>query len=229
MLQVSETLSQEQLLSGRCKNCNLRAKAKGKDWCQRCIDIFNRQQQRKSDTESLVRVIGSHVSEDYLSADVGDFDKQKTVLSNWDGSQNLYFYGDTGTGKTRAMFALLKNCIATGFSCRIIEFNAICSEIHETYRNNSTTSERTIIKNLTDLDILFIDDVGLQSSPVTDHKYQVFYRLIDTRLKAKLATVISSNKSPGQVGELFDARIASRLQLFEIVEFNGADKRRVDR
>jgi len=142
-------------------------------------------------------------------------------LTDWNG-ENLYFFGDCGTGKTRAMYALLKTAIIRGYCGRVIDFGQLCREIRAAY--DTKVSEQAIREKFLQLDVLMIDDMGLKST-VTDYEYSVFYDILDTRLSNRLATIISSNKEPYVIGEAFDKRIASRLNLFKVLQFTGKDWR----
>lgn len=170
--------------------------------------------------EVLIERIHRLVEPIYLEADVSDFPGLK--LDQWNGVENLYFVGNTGTGKTRAMYALLKVAIANGFSGLVIDFGQLCRRIRTAF--DTKTPEQQLRDKYLNLDILFLDDLGLKST-ATDYEYDVFYDILDGRISNQLATVISSNKTPAQIAESFDKRIASRLNLFRVVEFRGFDRR----
>ena len=205
----------------RCDICGMRPKRPGKKWCQRCIDKYNRRNSLSGQRRLLL-----NIPPVYIEADVGDFDLN---LEEWNMQDNLFFYGDTGTGKTRAMYALYKKSVLHGFDAELIEFLALCSEIRSSFDTKGGTTENEIIKKLSALDVLFIDDLGLQSNAVSDFSYQVFYRIIDKRIIDCLPLVISSNKTKEQIGKLYDKRIASRLHLFRTIKFDGEDKREANK
>jgi len=206
------------MLFDKCDNCGIRPKAKDKKLCQRCIDRFRRKQGLN------IQAFASGLPIEYLTAELIDFAKLSGVLEKWDMQENLFFTGNTGTGKTRAMYALMKKCYAAGCLSKIVEFMQVCSDIRETYNTDSKTSENKIIKSLAELDVLFVDDLGLQSG-ISDFAYLTFYRIINARIMQGLTTVISSNKTPEQIGAMFDKRIASRLNEFRVIEFSGEDFR----
>jgi len=206
------------MLFDKCENCGMRPKAKDKKWCSRCVDRYKRKERFSELSKMLL------VPFEYAESRVEDFENQPAI-SGWNKQDNLFFYGDTGTGKTRAMYALLMNCWCCGYSAEIVEFASLCSRIRATYDNKGRETEDGIIKELSELDVLFIDDLGLQQGTVSEFSYITFYRIINTRNANGLATVISSNKTIDQIADQFDKRIASRLSTFKVLEFKGSDFR----
>lgn len=206
-----------------CESCHERPKRKNGKWCQRCIDRYERSLKTNFEIQSaILRAIPA----DYLSAELSDFaELLKSKLQNWNRKDNLFFYGDTGTGKTRAIFALIKSLIAKGYSVNRCEFTALTSAIRDTFNNKSNVdSENKIVGRFADIDVLFLDDLGL-SSKASDFDYEILYRIIDARLMSLLPTIIASNKTKDEIGLLFDVRIASRLHKFEVIKFDGEDMR----
>ena len=195
----------------KCLVCGVRPKVKGSKGCQRCLDRHERKYRFR-------RYI---LPPEYITASLSDFE---APLDKWNMQDNLFFYGDVGTGRTRAMYALLMKCRKAGYTSRIVEFLQVCADIRETF-NGSDKTENKIVKDLADLDVLFVDDLGL-SSNVSEFAYSIFYRIINQRIMNCLATVISSNKTIEQIGSMFDLRVGSRLQLFEVIVFDGPDRRK---
>jgi len=218
---LSENLKPQDLNSVKCDNCGIRYRKKDSKWCKWCIDRHIRQESWSPET--IIVRISNCVEPLYLDSNIEDFTEPvKNVLKSWDGTQDLYFHGDTGTGKTHAMYALMKICIANGYLCRLRDFGEVCRKIRSAF--NSNTPEQAIRDEFLNLDVLFLDDLGLKSS-VSDYEYDVFYDILDRRICNCLPTVISSNKTIQQVAEGFDKRIESRLGLFTVVEFSGQDRR----
>lgn len=202
----------------KCDNCRVRYKERGRQWCKWCMNRWRRNQ--SISPVKLADAFGRLIEPIYLSAEVSDFPGLK--LDQWNGVENLYFVGNTGTGKTRAMYALLKVAIANGFSGLVIDFGQLCRRIRTAF--DTKTPEQKLRDKYLNLDVLFLDDLGLKST-ASDYEYDVFYDILDGRISNQLSTVISSNKTPEQIATGFDKRIASRLNLFRVVEFRGADRR----
>jgi DNA replication protein DnaC len=90
----------------------------------------------------------------------------------------------------------------------------------------SKKTEWDLIEPLKDLDKLFIDDLGIRAKQETDFSYVTLYSILNKRQERQLPTFLSSNKTVAQLGQSFDARIASRLSAALIIEMTGEDRRR---
>jgi DNA replication protein DnaC len=218
---LSEIVTPERMAFAKCERCGVRYKERGRKWCKWCMNRWRRMQRQTP--EAVIESIQRLVEPIYLEADVSDFSGAVyEKLTQWNGMENLYFTGNTGTGKTRAMYALLKVAIANGFSGLVIDFGQLCRRIRTAF--DTKTPEQQLRDKYLNLDVLFLDDLGLKST-ASDYEYDVFYDILDGRISNQLSTVISSNKTPEQIATGFDKRIASRLNLFRVVEFRGADRR----
>jgi len=73
-------------------------------------------------------------------------------------------------------------------------------------------------------DCLVLDDLGAELS--TDRSRHVFGALIDKRYRRMRRTVITSNLTLQEIGELYDDRMASRISgMCEQIALDGADRR----
>lgn len=139
--------------------------------------------------------------------------------------QDIYIHGLVGVGKTYAMAALIRHYIYEGCECERLNFNDFCVSVRSTFSPSSTITEEAMIKPLKNIDKLFIDDLGLSSKEESEFSYQTFFSILNKRQERMLPTFISSNKTVKQIGQTFDARIASRLQMALVIELTGKDKR----
>lgn len=157
------------------------------------------------------------------------YDQMKSILNvahefvnNFNSNtavKNLLFYGDTGLGKT-----FLANCIANELtkSCHsVICLSAI--ELFNTYSRNefnkdSDTDE--LVREITDCDLLIIDDLGTElSNSYTNSR--LFYYINDRILKDK-STIISTNLTPDKLMERYSDRIFSRIiHSYKTLKFFG--------
>ena len=219
-------------LFGSCDNCGLRHRhtdATGlRKWCSRCIDVFHRK--TEVTTGKAERQILNMVGEKYRNANFKDFTGSDVVIREAmlavKPDEDIFVYGQVGTGKTYALAALLRNKIYEGFTCKRINFDDFCVELRTTMSPTAERNEFDITEPLRETDVLFIDDLGLRSKQETDFAYVTLYSLLNKRQERMLPTYICSNKTIEQLGRNFDARIASRLSTAKAILVNGQDRRR---
>ena len=215
-------LELESLLSDRCENCGIRPKAsvgrETKKWCSRCIGVY----QRKTSPQKAMKHFIECVGEAYSMADLEQIDFRDKLES---AKGDIFLYGDIGAGKTYAMAALIKKFFCEGFECRRINFDDFCCKVRSTMNSRAGPSEYDLIRDLSDVDKLFIDDIGIRSKQETDFAYVTLYSILNKRQERWLPTYITTNKSIEQLSESFDERIASRLRLATVVHLAGKDRR----
>lgn len=136
---------------------------------------------------------------------------------------NLFFYGNTGVGKT-----FLSNCIAKELIDRsycVIYFTAF--DLFDSLAKNTfqkTYDSSDIQEDILSCDLLIIDDLGteLTNSFVTSALFQC----LNERLMRKKSTIISTNLSLGQFSELYSERIFSRITSnYTMIKLIGNDIR----
>lgn len=227
---ISEVLKTTSPLSAKCENCGCRPKAwyKGerRNWCSRCIKIYERS--RTITYEQTEKNICEVVGPLYIGAVIEDLKTDlRTKLVSRKYSQDVFFHGPIGTGKTYAMAALARSYIEQGLECKRINFDDFCLKVRSSMSPASELTEWDMIKPMKDVDILFIDDLGLRSKQETDFAYVTLYSILNKRQELMLPTVISSNKDINRLSQSFDARIASRLSTALIIEMKGEDRRAI--
>jgi DNA replication protein DnaC len=214
--------------SVKCEKCKRRPKYRDNEglrkWCKRCIDIYYRAE--KMTDEKLERELSNLVEPLYVNAQLSDFDEEIQKIVTSLGDNDMFFWGTVGTGKTYLMAAVLRHYYKLGYTCARINFDDFCVLIRSSMTNASKVTEWDLIEPLKNVDILAIDDLGLRSKLETDFAYVTLYSLLNKRQEKMLPTIISSNKSIEQLGQAFDARIASRLQLAIKIQMTGKDRRK---
>jgi len=209
----------QKLITDKCEKCKIRIKHEDRKWCERCIAIYRRVNRVKP--AGVIK----DVPHDYIAASIDDFPSLKNDLITYSDS-NLYLFGNAGTGKTRAIYAMLKLALAQGMTAERQELTSLSSRIRQTFNiKNENETEDMIVKTISGLDVLFIDDLGI-TPQASDFDYEILYRIIDSRIMNCLPTTIASNKTIEVMKGLYDRRIASRLSLYKIIEFRGKDRRK---
>ncbi len=139
--------------------------------------------------------------------------------------ENLFFYGDTGIGKT-----FLSNCIAKELldrSFSVIYLSAI--ELFDLF-SRMTFSEETqeqsneLLQFIIECDLLIIDDLGTElTNTFTNSK--LFYCL-NTRYLHRKSTIISTNLALDRLTDIYSERIFSRISSnYILLKFFGTDIR----
>lgn len=123
---------------------------------------------------------------------------------------NLFFYGDTGVGKTFLSNCIAKELLDTGHS--VIYFTAF--QLFDILKKNTfqkTTDEDIIAahQNIFDCDLLIIDDLGTEM-PNSFTASQLFLCL-NERILRKKSIIISTNLTLNQVSEIYSERTFSRI------------------
>ncbi|MBR2240650.1 MAG: ATP-binding protein [Clostridia bacterium] len=154
-------------------------------------------------------------------------------IDNFDDpkEKNLLFTGNTGLGKT-----FLSSCIAKEMIQRdktvLYQTAPIMLDTIIDYKFNKNTSSDLTYKNLLDVDLLIIDDLGTES--LNNVKFTELFNIINTRLLNQnnkcLKTIISTNLSLPILNKTYGERIISRLiGDYNICRFFGEDIRFLNR
>ena len=217
------SLLKEIISDSKCENCGFRMKAVSKKWCLRCIDRWSRQESCRQSPQKVIAKLVELVGDEYFHAEIEHLDAeyQEKLLTDKD----IFLWGEIGVGKTYAMAALVKKYLFDGYDCERINFDDFCSKVRSTMNNNSKMTEYELVNQLSTIDKLFIDDVGLRTRQESDFAYITFYTILNKRIECRLQTFITTNKNIEQLAKNFDSRIASRLGLAVNIHMEGKDRR----
>ncbi len=136
---------------------------------------------------------------------------------------NLYFYGDTGTGKTFLSNCVAKELLESGHS--VIYFTAF--QLFDILSRGVFDKEAEAIaahKNIFECDLLIIDDLGTEVS--NSFTTSQLFLCINERILRKKSTIISTNLGMNQLAGLYSERILSRISSnYTLIKLFGADIR----
>jgi DNA replication protein DnaC len=136
-------------------------------------------------------------------------------------------HGNPGTGKTLLGCIMLNELMLNrGKPGRFLNLSKYLQQLRDTYSEDSDNYGRTwtIIESLGKIPYLVIDDFGVQRG--TEWAKEVLYDLVDTRYAEKRFTVITTNQPLGELQQLSQGRIYSRLlEMCKLVEMEGEDYR----
>lgn len=142
-----------------------------------------------------------------------------------ESSDNLFFNGASGLGKT-----FLANCIANELLSRgyMVIYQTAYSmfKFLEDYKFGKVDRDEyeENYNAIYDCDLLIIDDLGTEF--VTSYTCSVFFDVLNSRLMSGKKTLISTNLTVKDLGKIYSERVSSRvLGEFAIQYFIGDDIR----
>jgi DNA replication protein DnaC len=135
---------------------------------------------------------------------------------------SLLLLGPTGVGKTYAAFGALRRYVEAGGSAAVKV--ATAADLYAELRPRPGVDSEDVFGRYAKAPVLFIDDLGAAKS--SEWVEEINYRLINYRWNHQLATLITSNVPPKQLGDYLGERVASRLTgMCERVVLKGVDRR----
>lgn len=133
-----------------------------------------------------------------------------------DAGTSLILTGRPGTGKNHLAVALAKNIIeqyqATVLLTSVMR---IIRAVRSTWDKGSERSEEDVIALYTGMDLLIIDEVGIQYG--SESEMIILFDILNTRYERMLPTVLISNLSLPQISQVIGDRLTDRM-----VEGGGA-------
>ncbi len=123
-------------------------------------------------------------------------------------SKNLFFMGGTGLGKTHLSLAIANVAINKGYSVIYGTAQNILGDLqNENFGRLDNLKYRE--NEILDVDLLILDDLGTEFKNA--YTVSCLYNIINTRLSAKLPTIISTNYSIDEIEKIYDQRTTSRI------------------
>jgi len=128
------------------------------------------------------------------------------------GPKSILFLGSNGTGKTHLASTIAQELL---FSGRISSFKYYSAYdlslmIKNSWFRESAKTEMQIIRELVDIDLMIIDEVGVQFGTETD--MLLFFQIFNKRLSAEKPTIMISNKNANELKDLVGPRVVDRLR-----------------
>lgn len=122
---------------------------------------------------------------------------------------SLILAGDRGTGKTHMACAIANSLMNQGKSVTFLPVMKMLRRIRETYRQNSPITEQQAIDALVAVDLLIIDEVGIQRG--TESEEHLLFEIINERNGHYAPIILISNLPPKEVQQYIGSRSMERL------------------
>lgn len=149
-----------------------------------------------------------------------NLDVLKAYSSAWpkmyDAGTSLILCGKPGTGKNHLAVSLAKSIIEKHqASVLLTSVMRIIRAVRRSWGKDSERSEEDVIAFYTGLDLLIIDEVGIQYG--SESEMIILFDIMNTRYERMLPTVLISNLAPGEISQVIGDRLTDRM-----VEGGGA-------
>jgi DNA replication protein DnaC len=180
---------------------------------------------------------GFGLPEKYLPAVIGDF--LESLIQSFNPEDNLFIYGDVGTGKTWLLAALMRECLERSklkfdsktepdfypHNSLFISLPELMLQFRQSMDSESSLTEAGILRKYSKIKNLYFDDIG--SEKTTEYVRASLYLLINRRAdQIKTRTMITSNLSLNKIANQHGERIASRIAgMCKIIKLTGSDRR----
>ncbi|RKD22431.1 DNA replication protein DnaC [Caminicella sporogenes DSM 14501] len=141
--------------------------------------------------------------------------------------KGLIFVGPYGTGKTHLAAAIANKLMGNLYSVIFGNITDIITRIKSTYNYRSEITEGDVIRILTEVDLLILDDLGKENA--TENTSSLIYQIINRRYEDEKHLVVTTNLRSGdlaaKLGEKGKAIVSRLSEMCEPVVMNGRDWR----
>ncbi|CAL4317768.1 DNA replication protein DnaC [Buchnera aphidicola (Thelaxes suberi)] len=124
---------------------------------------------------------------------------------------SFIFSGKPGTGKNHLASAIGNHLILNGKTVLIVTVADLMSNMKGTFSDSSIITEENLLHNLSTVDLLMIDEIGMQ----TESRYEkvIINQIVDRRSSSKRSTGMLSNLDHEGMRLLLGERVIDRMRL----------------
>lgn len=147
--------------------------------------------------------------------------KIQNYITNFESSsENLMFYGNSGTGKTFLSHCLAKELLDKGYLVVYRTAESLIQGLKDIRFNNNSELEELLMK----CDLLIVDDLGTEQ--ISDFSKMELFNLLNNKLLQNSKMLFSTNYTLEDLLKIYSERITSRLfGNFSLYKFYGEDIR----
>lgn len=124
---------------------------------------------------------------------------------------SFVFSGRPGTGKNHLAAAIGNDLILRGKSVLIVTVADLMSNMKGTFSGTSDITEERLLHDLSSVDLLVIDEIGMQSE--SRYEKVIINQIVDRRSSSKRPTGMLSNLDPAGMNALLGERVMDRMRL----------------
>lgn len=121
----------------------------------------------------------------------------------------LCFIGNVGTGKGHLCSSIIQEVCKQGFSAVFVKAYRLFQSIKECWRQNAPKTENEVISALVNVDLLCIDEIGIQFETQTERN--LLYIVMDGRYEIQKPIIITSNETFDRIEEILGVKIIDRI------------------
>lgn len=136
--------------------------------------------------------------------------------------------GKVGTGKSHLACAVANNLMAKGHTAYFTSTARLFTKIRGTWSKSSEISEEQILKQFESIDLMILDEVGLQRG--TEDEQRTLHELLEARRLACKPTILLTNLDGANLKAYLGERFLDRLSESGVrVMFTWESHRRISR
>lgn len=134
----------------------------------------------------------------------------------------LLLHGPPGQGKTQLAALIAKSAIVNGWTAYVANLGRLVVQIREGYekKEEGAVTEEGVIRTLSDVDFLVLDDLGAGESDSQKIERRILYLVAEARQSGVKPTIITTNLGKGEVWDYLGARVANRFMPLSSIEVN---------
>ena len=121
----------------------------------------------------------------------------------------LLIYGPPGNGKTYASSCIANELIDNMIPVICVSINGLLDRIKQTFNTWGKEGEETILRSLSNADLLIIDDLGTEQDK--DWPKTTVYNILDSRYRNGLPIIVTTNFPLEELKEKYHQRTYDRL------------------
>lgn len=132
---------------------------------------------------------------------------------------NLVLIGAPGCGKTQSAVMIIKAAIRAGYTAHLENLGRVSADIREGYSSRDAISEAGVIRQLSETDVLVLDDLGAGETANAEVERRVLYLVMEARQNAAKPTIVTTNLTLTELSKAVGVRIMNRLQPMASITF----------